>query len=408
MKGSLCIIFILITNLSVFHAQVPDSCKVSISLENATIQEVFESLAGKYSIGFSFQSNLPDLQNKVTVSATNQPFHSVLKSVLSNTRLSYRIIAKQVVIYTRAEALHENIQIKGKLYKAGTSEPIAYAGMELKTGRKGTISDMRGQFRIEIEQYNLTDTLVISSLNYYPIKVPVKHLTLPGIHTLYMTERAYDLPAIEVKGVKRKLESMGNHKRIPSGSFYLDTHGQQTAFYIQNETKKSGSLLSVSFYLSKKGNTDAPFRVHIYAPDSISGKPGEELLPEMVIMKPDHGKGWFKVDLSRYKIALPNDGIFVAIEGIFPGDYDMTSDDGFLTSFAETEAIPDEFERETISYGQQIGFSGGMNFTWHYSIDRKWFQLKKKHFNAMISAEFKIINKKNGRRFLGLFGRRKS
>jgi hypothetical protein len=200
---------------------------------------------------------------------------------------------------------------------------------------------------------------------------------------------------------------MGNHKRIPSGSFYLDTHGQQTAFYIQNETKKSGSLQSVSFYLSKKGNTDAPFRVHIYAPDSISGKPGVELLPEIVIMKPDHGKGWFKVDLSRYKIVLPNDGIFVAIEGIFPGDYDMTSDDSFLTSFAETEAIPDEFERETISYGQQIGFSGGMNFTWHYSIDRKWFQLKKKHFNAMISAEFKIINKKNGRGFLGLFGRRK-
>ena len=407
MKGSLCIIlFILYTGL--LKGQTPDSCKVTLSLSNVPLQKVLETLSGKYNIAFSYQSNLPDLQTRVNISATDLPLSRLLGSALTNTGLLYKFFGKQVVIYQRTEVLPQKMLIEGRLYKKDTKEPIAFAGLELKIAHKGTISDMQGYFRIEIDPHKPTDTLLISSLNFHPLRVPINNLMLPGLHTLYMSERAYDLPAIEIRGEKQKFERMGNHKWRASGSFYLDTHGQQTALFIPNEAQDSGNLITASFYLSKRGNTDAPFRINIYAPDSVTGKPGNELLPEMVIIKPTSGKGWYKVNLSRYRISMPQNGIFIAIEGIFPGDYDFFYDDASQSSQEENDGA-DDFEGETISYGQQIGYTGGStNNTWHYSIDRTWFQLKKKHFNAMISAEFRIVKTKGGKGFLGLFGHRKT
>lgn len=407
MKGSLCII-LLIFYTGLLKGQTPDSCKVTLSLSNVPLQKVLETLSGKYNLAFSYQSNLPDLQTRVNISATDLPLSRLLGSALTNTVLLFKFFGKQVIIYQRTEVLPQTMLIEGRLYKKDTKEPIAFAGLELKIAHKGTISDMQGYFRIEISPQT-TDTLLISSLNYHPLRVPLKNLMLPGLHTLYMSERAYDLPSIEIRGEKQKFERMGNLKWRSSGSFYLDTHGQQTALFIPNEARDSGNLITASVYLSKRGNTDAPFRIHVYAPDIVTGKPGIELLPEMVIVKPTSGKGWYKVNLSRYRISLPQNGIYIAIEGIFPGDYDFLYDDASQTTSQDENDGADDFEGETISYGQQIGYTGGStNNTWHYSIDRTWFQLKKKHFNAMIFAEFKIAKTKGGKGFLGLFGRRKN
>jgi hypothetical protein len=406
MKGTRCTILFLMF-FGLLNAQTPDTCKVFLSLSDVPLQQIFEKLSEKYNLAFSYQSNLPDLQTKVSIAANNESLREVLQALLVNTRLTFKFFVKQVVIYPRAEMVAQKLLIEGRLYKKNTHEPISFAGMELKIAHKGTISDLQGHFSIEVEAPS-TDTLMISSLNFYSLKVPVKHLTLPGLHTLYMTERTYDLSPIEIRGEKQKFERMGNHKWRPSGSFYLDTHGQQTALYIPNEENDGGNLIAISVFLSKNGNTDAPFRIHIYAPDSVTGKPGEELLPEIVIIKPSGGKGWYKVNLSRYRISLQNKGIYVAIEGIFPGDYDFFYNDASQTSAQEGDESLNDFESETISYGQQVGYSGGSNNnTWHYSIDHTWFQLKKKHFNAMISAEFKITKTKGGKGFLGLFGRRK-
>jgi hypothetical protein len=389
-------------------SQTADSNNPFIRLNHVTIENALDAVSKQYHLNFSYQSNLPDLQRKKSVMVSKLILAEALDSVLNNTSLSYKIFANQVVIFPSKTASPRKIVLEGKLCKYGSSDPISFAGVELITAHKGTISDLQGYFRIELENKFISDTFLVASMNYAPLKIPVRHLMNSGMHTFYMTERVYTIPDIEIKGLKQHLETWGNHRWISSGSFYLDTHGQQTALFIKNEKRCVGNLISSSFYLSKKGNTDAPFRVHVYRPDSITGKPGEEMLPEMIVIKPGSGKGWYKVNLSKYRITLPSTGIYIAIEGIFPGDYDAYYTDESMNSSNNENEPPDEFEGETISYGQQIGYSGGSeNNTWHYSIDRTWFQLKKKRFNAMISAEIKITKNKNERHFFGLFAFKK-
>jgi hypothetical protein len=409
MKGTFYILLLFSCTYGLSWAQNPDSTLVTLNFENSTIQNAIGSLSGSTHINFSYQSNLPGLQKKISNRFYNQPLKLVLEVLLNNSGLSYRVYAGQIIISATAQPITGKILIEGKLCSASTHEVIPFAGIELKVAHKGTISDISGYFRMEINGEHSLDTLWISSINYHPIKIPIKTFSFPGMHTFFMNERTIDLPGLDVVAQKGKTERLGNHRWFGSGSFYLDTHGQQTALHIENEKQSKGNLVSVGFYLSKRGNTDAPFRVHIYLADSVTGKPGIEILPEMIIIKPNQGKGWCKVNLSRYHIDFPSNGLFVAIEGIFPGDYDFFYDDGSESYTGKEEDLTDDFEGETISYGQQIGYSGGSeNKTWHYSIDGNWFQLKKKHFNAMISAEINFTKTKGKHGFLGLFGRKKN
>jgi hypothetical protein len=394
-------------SLGITHAQNTESMVISGKFENIALRDAIGNISASNNVHFSYQSNLPGLNKIINHTFNQQPIKQVLESLLINSGISFKIYAEQVVLFAKTNNPGK-LLIDGKLCRMGTEEAIPFAGIELKAAHKGTMSDILGYFRMEIDAAFEKDTLYITSLNYHPIKIPVKNFNLQGMHTFYMNERIINLPVLEIVGEKGKLDKWGNRPWFSSGSFYLDTHSQQTALFIENEDQLKGSLVSVNVFLSKRGNTDAPFRIHVYLPDSITGKPGNELLPEMVILKPDLGKGWFNINLSRFKVQIPTQGFFIAIEGLFPGDYDFYYNNETQIQDTEEPGAEDEFDGETISYGQQIGYSGGSkNNTWHYSVDGNWFQLKKKHFNAMISVEVKVPKIRNRRGFLGLWANKK-
>jgi hypothetical protein len=225
---------------------------------------------------------------------------------------------------------------------------------------------------------------MVSSLGFYKMSFLASAFKKEAEHVVYLRRRIIDLEELKVKASDYKTVKVGNKGILSFGSIYIDTQGQQTALFIENKKKKKGTVSSASFYLSKKGNTNSPFRVRIYEREKLSAKPGEDLLKEVIIAKPNIDGGWFKVDLSQFHIEAPEDGFFVAIEGIYPYDY-MQEDAGF-EDVSDDEMIPN-----SVSYGQRLGYSkkNGKN-TWHYSLAHTWFQLKEQNYNVMISAEIQI------------------
>jgi len=193
---------------------------------------------------------------------------------------------------------------------------------------------------------------------------------------VYLKRKFFVIPEIPVKAKDFKKQKLGNTKRFSFGSMYIDTHGQQTALFIKNKRNIEGRLLSVKYFLSRKGNTYSPFRVRIYAKNKKTGGPGIDLIKEIIIVKPNIKSGWFRVDLSDYDITVPKEGFFVAIEGVYP-NLDSQEMKTQKSSFPNT-----------ISYGQRLGYNKkrGKN-TWHYSLTHTWFQVTDKNYNVMISAE---------------------
>ena len=223
-----------------------------------------------------------------------------------------------------------------------------------------------------------------------------------GFHKIFLNRKTYELDPVELNPAAYKTKRLGNFGSWVRGSMYIDTHGQQTALFIENEEKREGYVMAVQYFLSKKGNTDAPFRVRIYSADPTTGKPGKDLLPHMLVVKPEHENGWFTVDVSEFNIRIPEKGFFVAIEGVFPNEYESYVQNSGFVELSEFESEfydePDgsDFISESVSYGQRLAYCRKrQNNTWHYSLSHTWFQVEKRHYSAMIGAiiEFEKINK---------------
>ena len=368
------------------------SRKLSIDFDNKKIEEILKHIQNTEGVIFSYSKNIIRLDQKVSVHLKNVELEKVLKEVFRETEIIYRFKSGIIILQRKPQNI-DKLLITGTIKSIIDMEPLEFVGVQLNKAGKGTITDKKGNFSILIDKEELSDSLSISSLGFEKETFIVSNFMRNSEHVVYLKQRIINLKEVEIKASNFKTYSIGNHSIISFGSIYIDTQGQQTALFIVNKKEKKGTISSVSYYLSKKGNTGSPFRVRIYERDSLSLKPGRDLLKEVIIAKPDIKGGWFKIDVSQFDIEAPVEGFFVAIEGIFPNDFLSESSD-----FIDVTEPTDNDVPNTISYGQKLGYSNknGEN-TWHYSLAHTWFQLESQNYNVMISAEIQIKKYKRGR-----------
>ncbi len=376
----LLLILYVIGNQSL--AQKLLSRRINVSFKDKSIEELVKYLQNYEGIGFSYSRNLIQLDKKVSGHFKNTELKTVLDEIFKQSSVMYRYKAGIIILLPKPQNL-DNLIITGTIKTIDEGLPVEYVGVQLSSSGKGTITDINGKFSMIIKKEDFNDSLTISSLGYKRASFLASSFTKNAEHVVYLKRRIIKLEELQVKASDYKIYKLGNKSKISFGSIYVDTQGQQTALFIENKKQKAGIISSVSFYLSRKGNVNSPFRLRIYKRKELSSIPGENLLNEVIIAKPNIKGAWFKIDLSQFHIELPRNGFYVAIEGIYPVDY-LKENAGFHdVSDKEKGSIPN-----SISYGQRLGYSKkkGEN-TWHYSLAHTWFQLKEQNFNVMISAE---------------------
>lgn len=356
--------------------------KVTLSFKDKSIEDVVKYLQNFQGVAFSYSRNLVNLGQKVSGNFKDQEIKKVLDEIFAHSDVQYSYKAGMVILHPKP-VISSKIVIHGVIRAEDNGQFVEFAGVQLWNSNKGTITDEKGKFTLLIEKEQLNDSLFVSSLGYFKKGLKVSELKNNLINTIYLKRRIINLKELKIKASDYKFVKLGNKRKISFGSIYIDTQGQQTALFIENKKNKKGIINSVSYYLSKKGNTNSTFRVRIYEKDKNSMQPGKDILNEVLIAKPDTKGGWYKIDLSQFHVVAPAEGFFVAIEGIYPYDY-LQEDAGFDDS--DETYIPN-----SISYGQRLGYSkkSGKN-TWHYSLAHTWFQLKDNNYNVMIGAEIQV------------------
>jgi hypothetical protein len=250
----------------------------------------------------------------------------------------------------------------------------------------GTIADQHGYFELSVPwSDDEFDTLVFSSMGYTRDTL-VYNPTKTSVFTILLEQKFYPVDSIIISPKIYENLVLGNTKARQSGSLYLDTHGQQTALFLKNNKNKNGIISSVSYYLSKEGNTDAPFRIRMYKKDS-TGLPGEDIIEDAIVVKPETGEGWYTVNLEKLRLKIPKEGIYIAIEGVFPDDYEDYYGE---SEFIDLRKQNQQNNNKSLHYGQRLGYNRKCRKeTWHYSISKVWFQLEKQSFGVMITATVK-------------------
>jgi len=285
----------------------------------------------------------------------------------------------------------QEIILKGRVIDQKTKEPIVYSIIEIKALKTGTYTDSNGGYSITIK--NLNDTVEFYSLGYEKQKFKINDLNILNDKTIELKPRYINLKEVVVVPHKEKIIRLGITSKKPWQLQIANTFGGQYGHYISNKYKKEGYVKAVSFYIAKVGFQNAPFRIRIYGKDQLNDCPGLDLLNENVIISNTKGEGWFTVDISKYDVNFPTDGMYVMMEWVYSGDQ------FYYTYEHEIKTNDGKSTKKTYHvYGQSLGNvmkqpDGGY---WCKGLGDKWNRMNayyKGYVNVMINADIAFQTK---------------
>ncbi len=222
-------------------------------------------------------------------------------------------------------------------------DPVSY--VTIKTVNNSLFfSDSLGRFKINNLKEN--ETLTFSCVGFQTQSILAKKTNSELTVSLLKLNFQLNEVLVNDKKSKTKMVTVGNPKISIANE--LPNPGSQYVIYLSYDKERSGVLKSVSYFMRRPpgGDVKAPFRVRIYALDTINNKPGEDLLKENLIVNASKNWSWFEVDLEKYNIIIPKNGFFVAMEILMRDSY----------AVGETKKLR--------SYSNNIGYPGiGIVFT---------------------------------------------
>lgn len=176
-------ISLLCVSATVSHSQVN---AISLDLREAPLREALEAVKQQSEYSFWYRNEEIDLDKRVSVQATRQNIAHVMQELLKGQNLAYTIDGTHIIIYKstnrrtdRPVTAQEN-RISGRVVDE-KKEPIIGANVVIKGTTDGTITDLDGNFTLEVPPHAV---LQVSYIGYISREVPVRtHKSLSIILT---------------------------------------------------------------------------------------------------------------------------------------------------------------------------------------------------------------------------------
>jgi hypothetical protein len=251
--------------------------------------------------------------------------------------------------------------IVGKILSQTTKEPIPFANIGVINSNVGTLSNLDGTFSIIIPQKLITDSLTFRSLGFYGKSISVNQLESRKEFTVYLNEKATLLSTVIItaKKIKYKKIELGN-RVYTSGNYEPDTTyaGRSVALLI--DTKNIPNQKSFPVYLKKaslcifRNNFESfKFRVRINKYDSLTGKPGVDLIDQSIIEESSMQLGWLDFDLSKLNFRVTGP-FFVTFEQLLDSKHRTSIAMGFRDIL---RSHPEWFRSDSISFDGKKQYS---------------------------------------------------
>lgn len=126
---------------------------VSIDIKDQTVYDVLNEIENTTEYSFFYNTRHVDLDKKVSVSVNGGDIFEVLDEVFEGTNITYTVKDKNIVLSLKRQesrATQNTLKIKGNVVdKDGI--PIIGANVKVKGTSNGTITDLDGNFVLEVE-----------------------------------------------------------------------------------------------------------------------------------------------------------------------------------------------------------------------------------------------------------------
>jgi CarboxypepD_reg-like domain/Secretin and TonB N terminus short domain/TonB-dependent Receptor Plug Domain len=165
----LTIFFLLVCILSVAAKGYSQTARMDLSLQNASIQELFFEIEKQSEFNFFYKDDQIDLNRSVSIEAKNSLVEEVLNNAFANAELAYTIVDKVIVITPKE--VQQGIQVTGIVKSASTGETLPGVSIAIRGTLTGVISNASGNFSISAD--NNDAILVFSYIGYITQEIAV-------------------------------------------------------------------------------------------------------------------------------------------------------------------------------------------------------------------------------------------
>ncbi len=238
-----------------------------------------------------------------------------------STTFNPQVVAGKVSTQFLEPVHHLSPQKKGILLKGVVCDsrfnlPLRYVNIGIINRDEGTTTNAKGEFMFSVSDMNVSDTLRVSMVGFEPQQFLLKDIVgLPTrVFDIKLHEQPDRLGEIVITGKRLQPKTLGNnaHSKFFGGKFAPGDWGSEIAIRV-NIRNNPTYLTKFGFHVSYNAGDTATFRVNIYRVNN--GLPGDNILPENVIVKINGETGYIETDLSKYHLAVDDD-IFIALEWI--------------------------------------------------------------------------------------------
>ena len=212
------------------------------------------------------------------------------------------------LFFTQSISAQELISVT--LVSRKTNQPIPFATVKLLNTISGTYSDENGKFSLLM---NRTDTLLISSVGYIPLKVVS---SAKSGRTIFLEPYIHLLEQVSV--TQRKLtgtKTLGIKGNVDV-NWGASGSGEEFAQLI-NLPQDGGDVLKIRKVIIPSGgfNSTTPAVLHIYSVNEDTGLPGNELLEnQYLITEKNFRRKQIIIDLTQEDFFTNEKRIFVSCE----------------------------------------------------------------------------------------------
>lgn len=272
------------------------------------------------------------------------------------------------------------------------ADKITRTGIERVTISINHISyfktDLNGSIDIDKTVIKENDTLKFSSIGYNSCLIIInKNYNFPD--TVLLTSSLTSLKEVRINSTKKGKIILGGLKNSYSKHWHPRINTEY-AQYIPNTQKLSGIITNVTYVVNDAlHGIEMPFRVALYSRNKADIFPNEELLKDSLIIYNPKRERRLNIDISKYNIEMPEDGVFVVFETLssthytnkpivyrnmemyrIPGiDFDNDNDNAPMTIFDYSGIKNQPYSMCRIEKDQWIVSRVGINFAMDITVE---------------------------------------
>jgi len=203
-------------------------------------------------------------------------------------------------------------QVRGQVINAEDGKPIPFATVHWGSNNGGYTNET-GKF--EVAEEAVGKGLIISCVGF---KTDTFNTQNSRFTEFKLFPDRIQMKSITISDRPSKPIRLGAPKKRKGVSSWRGEFGQQHAIYIPGDSLGRTFLIKEALYQANNFFAEIKasqsfFRLHLYSKGS-DGFPNKELLKANLIVYPKKNGGWQTVDLSRFSILFPPEGLFLAME----------------------------------------------------------------------------------------------